>query len=237
MVCSLRDFYSSKTNRNVSWVTAIASRRKARSSLNSGITSIIWLRLMILTVARTDGMTTGTQIGKRRNDRRRVFPSENITSPEMKDPAIARSTIPSMKMRRKVVISRGGCRLKKAKESGITTASTRRRMTVEERVFPKSTDAGEQGNVFNPPNVPRSISLVKEVEKVRILAKKSMIHKAAEVTSGLVVMAPPQAKLQMRRELTEKVRIDRISWGRLNSTFRSFRAIAKADERKPTGIP
>ncbi len=39
------------------------------------------------------------------------------------------------------------------------------------------------------------------------------------------------AKLQMRIELTEKVRMDRISYALLNSTLRSFAAILIAAER------
>ncbi len=91
--------------------------------------------------------------------------------------------------------------------------------------------AGEHGRVLRPPSVPRSVSLVNAVVRVRIVAKKSMIHKAAAVTCGLVVMAPPHAKLQMRIALTEKVRMERISYALLNSTLRSFAAISKAAEK------
>jgi putative heme degradation protein len=97
-------------------------------------------------------------------------------------------------------------------------------------------DKAEHGRVFKPPRVPRSISLVNDVVKVNTLAKKRMIHKAAETTSELMVMAPPQAKLQIKTELTEKVRMDKISYVLLNSAFRSFSAILIADEKKPKGF-
>lgn len=59
--------------------------------------------LIIFSVAKTAGIRTGMQTGKRRKDKSRVFPSENITRPEIKDPAKERSTTPSRKIIRKSV--------------------------------------------------------------------------------------------------------------------------------------
>ncbi len=76
-------------------------KRNASSKDNSGST-FIWANPPItLLVALTDEMSTGMQTGKSRNDRRRVFPSENMTSPEMKEPATPRSTAPRIKTAKK----------------------------------------------------------------------------------------------------------------------------------------
>lgn len=76
----------------------------------------------------------------------------------------------------------------------------------------------EQGRDFSPPIVPRSISLVNEVVKVRILAKNKITHSAADVTSGPKVKPPFHAKLQIKIEPAVKARIERISYALLNST-------------------
>ncbi len=96
-------------------------------------------------------------------------------------------------------------------EKGSSTASISSKSTVAYNVFPSKIENDEQGSVFKPPKVPRSISLVKEVVKASTLEKKRTIQRAAETTSGLVVRAPPQAKLNIKTELTEKVIIDKIS--------------------------
>ena len=83
---------------NVRFSTAIMLKRNAKSKLNSGITSMEAKLPMILLVALTDEISTGMQIGNSKKDRRRVFPSENITSPEMKEPASARSTPPKIRL-------------------------------------------------------------------------------------------------------------------------------------------
>lgn len=88
---------------------------------------------------------------------------------------------------------------------------------------------GEHGSVFSPPRVPLSASRANEVVNVRILAKKVIIQSVAAPTSGLVPIAPPlHAKLQISMEPTEKVRMDSISYDRLNSALRSFSAILNA---------
>jgi len=187
------------------------SRRKAKSKFNSGITSAMANPIIILLVARTDEISTGMQTGKSKKDKRRVFPSENITSPEMKEPANARSAPPRINIAKKAAAFLGNLRFRNTKENGSSTASIRISITVAYRVFPSKIENDEQGRVFKPPSVPRSISRVKDVVKVSTLAKKRTIQRAAETTSGLVVRAPPQAKLRIRIELAENVIIDKIS--------------------------
>ena len=71
---------------------------------------------------------------------------------------------------------------------------------------------GEQGSVFKPPSVPRSASRVNEVVKVRILAKKRIIHSVAAATSGSAVPPPLlHAKLQIKMEPTAKESIESTS--------------------------
>ncbi len=93
--------YSSRTNLNVKPATAVMANRKAKSSLNSAIKLIMANPLTIFPVARTDGISTGIQTGKSRKDKSKVFPSENITRPETKEPAIDRSIIPSKEDKQK----------------------------------------------------------------------------------------------------------------------------------------
>ncbi len=185
--------------------------KNAKSKVNSGNTSIRAKPPMILFVALTDEINTGKQTGKSKKDKRRVFPSENITSPEMKEPANARSIPPRIKIAKKSRTFAGNLRFKNTIENGSSTASISRSSTAAYRVFPSKIENDEQGRVFRPPRVPRSISRVKEVVKVSMLVKKRTIQRAAETTSGLVVMAPPHAKLNSKTELTENVIIDKIS--------------------------
>ena len=69
----------------------------------------------------------------------------------------------------------------------------------------------EQGRDFRPAIVPLSISLVNEVVNVRMLAKKSMIQRAAEMVSGPKVTPALQAMLQINTEPKEKASMDRTS--------------------------
>lgn len=186
-------------------------KRNARSKLNSENTSRVTKSPTILFVALTDEISTGMQTGKSKKDRRSVFPSENITSPEMKDPAKARSVAPRIKITRKSRRFEGNLRFKNTIENRSNTASISKSSTIAYKVFPSKIENDEQGRVFKPPKVPRSISRLKDVVKVNTLAKNRTIQRAAETTSGLVVMAPPQAKLSIKIELTENVSIDRIS--------------------------
>jgi hypothetical protein len=97
-------------------------------------------------------------------------------------------------------------------------------------IFPARMATDEQGKVFKPPSVPRSASRVNEVVKVRILAKKRIIQSAAAATSGLEpTELPLHAKLLIRMEPTENVRIERSSYDLLNSVLKSFSAILNAD--------
>jgi len=96
-------------------------------------------------------------------------------------------------------------------------------------ILPARIASGEHGSVFKPPSVPLSASRANEVVNVRILVKKVIIQSAAAPTSGLVSTAPVlHAKLQISMEPTEKVRMDNISYERLNSVLKSFSAIRKA---------
>lgn len=203
--------YSSSTYLNVRFSMAIMLKRKARSRLISENTLRVAKSPTILFVALTDEISTGMHTGKSKKDKSRVFPSENITSPEMKDPAKARSTAPRIKITKKSWRFEGSLRFKNTIENGSNTASISKSRAIAYKVFPSKIENDEQGRVFKPPKVPRSISLLKDVVKVNTLAKKMTIQRAAETTSGLVVMAPPQAKLSIKTELTENVRIDRIS--------------------------
>jgi len=96
-------------------------KRNAKSKLNSGITSMEAKLPMILLVTLTDEISTDMQIGNSKKDRRRVFPSENMTSPEMKEPANARSIPPRIKIARKSRIFAGNLRLRNTMENRSNT--------------------------------------------------------------------------------------------------------------------
>lgn len=71
--------------------------RNANRSLNSASMLTIAIEVAIFSVAIRHGTSTGTDTGNRRNERRRFFPSENITRAEMKDPTKERFTMPRVK--------------------------------------------------------------------------------------------------------------------------------------------
>jgi hypothetical protein len=84
----------------------------------------------IFSVARTEGIITGIQIGIRRKESSNVLPSENIKSPETKEPAKDSPVAP----RKQTSNSKGNpapkSRFKKIMENGIKTHSTRKSSTI-----------------------------------------------------------------------------------------------------------
>jgi len=117
--------YSSSTNSKVRTIIAAIRNRKAINSLNSGITSAIPEPLIIFFVAMTDGISTGIQIGIRRKERSRVLPSENITSPETKEPANESPIAPKKHTSNRAGNRVPSSRFKKIMENGINTHSTK----------------------------------------------------------------------------------------------------------------
>lgn len=110
---------------------ATMQRRKERSKLNSGATPIVATPLKILSVARTDEISTGMQMGKSRKERSRVFPSENITSPETKEPANERSMAPRRKTSKKSGSLSDILRFRNTMEEGSSTYSTSKSNAIE----------------------------------------------------------------------------------------------------------
>lgn len=117
-------------NLNVKLAMAVMLKRKASSSLNSGIAETILRPLTIFSVAKTEGISTGIQIGKSKKDKSKVFPSENITSPETKEPANERSTIPRKKMSRNSTNLPESLRFRNTLENRSNTDSTRKSSTI-----------------------------------------------------------------------------------------------------------
>lgn len=122
--------YSSSTNLKVSIITAVIINRKAISSFNSGSTSVRPDPLMIFSVADTAGISTGIQTGISRKESSKVFPSENITSPDTKEPANASPTAPNRHTSKRAVNLAPKSRFKKIIEKGIKTHSTTKSMAV-----------------------------------------------------------------------------------------------------------
>jgi hypothetical protein len=69
-------------------------------------------------------------MGKRRKDKRRVFPSENIRRLETKEPANERQIIPKKQRTKKSSDLLDKSKFKKITEKGIRTHPTSRRSTV-----------------------------------------------------------------------------------------------------------
>ena len=89
--------HSTNTCLKINVETAITAKKKANNNLISGTTPMRFTPEMILLVAKVPGMRIGTETGKKRNERSRVFPSEYITIAETMDPTRARLTTPKMK--------------------------------------------------------------------------------------------------------------------------------------------
>ncbi len=69
-------------------------------------------------------MSTGIQTGIRRNESSNVLPSENITSPDTKEPANASPTAPKRHTSKRAGNLAPMSRFKKIIENGIRTHST-----------------------------------------------------------------------------------------------------------------
>lgn len=117
--------YSSRTYANVRIIIAVIRKRKAINSLNSGITSSIPEPPMMFFVAITEGIMTGIQMGMSRKERSKVLPSENITSPETKEPAKESPTAPKKQISKSAGNLPLRSRLRKMMEKGMSTHSTR----------------------------------------------------------------------------------------------------------------
>jgi len=85
---------------------------------------------MIFSVADTDGISTGIQIGIRRKERSKVLPSENITSPATKEPAKESPTAPKRHTSKRAGNPVLKWRFKKMMEKGISTHSTKKSSTI-----------------------------------------------------------------------------------------------------------
>jgi len=92
---------------------------------------------------------------------------------------------------------------------------------------------GEEGIVFNPPIVPRSISRANDVVKRRMLAKKMIIQSDATLSSVVIEIGVPQAILAIIPVLAAKKIVERISYGLLDSILISRKAMLKESLRSP----
>jgi len=76
---------------------------KSRNAMRSSIAGIISPKVeppSIFAVAAEPEISTGRLTGKSKNERSKVFPSENITSAEMKEPADASESAPRKNTKR-----------------------------------------------------------------------------------------------------------------------------------------
>ena len=127
--------HSWKTYLNNNIDTATTANKTDPNSRSSGITPDRPVPDMTVPAAWIPGIKTGIDTGKKRNERRGVFPSEYMTMAETIDPIMARSMTPKMKttMREGRTTS---LMFRKMKAEKIVAIRTVKRITTTYMIFP-----------------------------------------------------------------------------------------------------